>query len=70
VKLAIVFGNIVQAPKAKNLARGEGAAGDDDFAGEAHAALRSDVVGSDYESGGSSHYKVTITHDAIPYLAH
>lgn len=40
VKLTTVVGDVVQSPKAYNLAGGKGATGDDDFAGELHAALR------------------------------
>jgi hypothetical protein len=67
VKLAIVASDVVKAPKAKNLVGGEGAAGDD-FTGESHIVLRDGVFGSDGEAGGSSHRRVMVTHNALPYL--
>ena len=39
VKLAVPIGNVVQAPKVENLAKDEGASGDDDLAGEADATF-------------------------------
>jgi hypothetical protein len=67
VKLAVVFSNLVQAPKAMNLVGGEGAAGDD-FTGESHVVLGDGVSGSDGEAGGSGHHRAMVTHDALPYL--
>lgn len=45
MELAVVVGDVVQAPKDENLARGEGAARDDDLTGEAHATLSAISLG-------------------------
>ena len=39
VKFTAAVGNVGQAPKVENLARSEGADGDDDYIGEAHTAF-------------------------------
>jgi hypothetical protein len=59
--------NVVQSPKAYNLA-GAKEPSDDDFTGESHATLRDGVASSGGEAGGSGHHRVTVTHDALSYL--
>ena len=45
MELAVAVGDVVQAPKDENLARGEGDARDDDLAEEAHATLSAMFLG-------------------------
>lgn len=49
--------------------KSKGTAGDDDFAVEAHAALRGNVAGSSGKAGGSDHHRAMVTHDAPVLLA-
>lgn len=50
--------DVVQAPIAESLARGEGAA-----SGEPHATLVGDISGSNGEDGGPDLRRATIIHD-------
>jgi hypothetical protein len=65
-----VISNVVQTPGAKSLNWGEGAAGEDDFIGEAYVTFKSDTSGSDSEDGGLGHQRAAITHDIASHLAH
>jgi hypothetical protein len=47
----IVVNDVVQAPEAKSLVRGEGTADGDDLAGEVHITFGGDVFGSGGEEG-------------------
>jgi len=65
MELIAVVSDVVQAPEAKSLARGEGAVGRDDLIGEAYATLGGDAFGSKGRDGGTGHQRSLITHDAL-----
>ena len=52
--------------QAKILARGEGAAGEDDLVEEAHSIIESHASSSSGEDGGLGYRRATVTHDTAP----
>ena len=56
-ELAIVVGDVGQAPEVEDLPRSEGAGCDGELAGEADATIWGGAACSDDEVGGSGHYR-------------
>ena len=67
-ELAIVVGDVGQAPEVEDLARGEGAGRDEELTEEADATVWGGAACSGDEVGGSGHYRAGITLDVLPYL--